>query len=242
MNCSCFPDIIKLSRISGRFIMNRYMMMLLSALILFLAFPVSAQVRTGDVIMFGHYEQDNDLSDGAEPIEWQILAEEEGRILLLSRYGLDGLPYHSSFSEITWEGSRIRQWLNGVFLETAFTESERDLIDESVNETPSNPESGTDGGADTADSVFLLSTDEVLRYLPAVEDRICPATEYAKSKGVFVDWINGNNSFWWLRTPGYSPYSAAIVYSNGLLYMYGSNVTNSARIVRPALWLRTDSR
>ena len=223
--------------------MDRYrMMMFLSALILIFTFPVSAQERTGDVITFGHYEQDNDLSDGAEAIEWQILAEEDGRSLLISRYGLDGLPYHSAFSEVTWESCALRQWLNGVFLETAFTDAERELIEGAVNRTPANPESGTDGGADTADSVFLLSIDEVQRYFPTVKDRTCAASEFAKGKGVFVDWINEDNSFWWLRSPGYSPYSAAIVYSNGLLYLYGSNVTNPARIVRPALWLRTVSQ
>ena len=223
--------------------MNRYrMMMFISVMILFIVFPVSAQVKTGNVITFGHYEQDNDLSNGAEPIEWLILTEEEGRMLLLSRYGLDGQPYHSSFAEITWENSLLRQWLNGEFFETAFTDTERESIEKVINNTPANPEAGTDGGSDTADSVFLLSIDEVLRFFPSVKDRTCKATDFAKGKGVLVDWVNEDNSFWWLRSPGYSPYSAAIVYSNGLLYMYGSSVTNSARVVRPALWLKTDGR
>ena len=73
----------------------------LSVLILFIFSTVFAQVEAGNVITFGHYEQDNDLSNGAEPIEWLVLTEEEGRMLLLSRYGLDGQPYHSSFEEIT---------------------------------------------------------------------------------------------------------------------------------------------
>ena len=220
--------------------MYRYrMMVFLSALILILALPASAQVRSGDVITFGHYEQNNDLSDGPEPIEWLVLEEEDGSVLLLSRYGLDGLPYHSSFAEVTWESSRLRQWLNGEFLETAFTGGERDLIAETVNRTPANPESGTDGGADTADRVFLLSIDEVLRYFPSVEDRTCLATDFARSKGILADRVNGDHSFWWLRSPGHSPYSVTIVYSHGLLYMYGS-AADSPRAVRPAIRLRTD--
>ena len=221
--------------------MNKFrIMMFLSAMFLLLSVPVSAQIRTGDVITFGHYEQDNDLTNGAEPIEWQILAEEDGRMLLISRYGLDSRPYHSSFSEVSWESSALRQWLNGTFAETAFTEAERELIAEVINRTPANPESETDGGADTADHVFLLSIDEILRYFPSVKDRICVPTAFAEGQGAFTDWINGDNALWWLRSPGYSPYSAAIVYSNGLLYMYGSNVTNAARAVRPALWLETE--
>ncbi len=219
----------------------RMMMFFLSALVLFWVFPASAQERTGNVIRFGHYEQDNDLSNGAEPIEWQILTEEEGRILLISRYGLDALQYHSSFDDVTWESCWLRQWLNGEFLETAFTETERELIEEVVNKTAANPEAATDGGVDTADSIFLLSFDEVLRYLPSVKDRTCTATDFAKAQGIFVDWVNDYNSFWWLRTPGYSHYSTSIVYSNGLLYLYGSSI-NSARAVRPVFWLRTDGR
>ncbi len=222
--------------------MNGYRMMLfLSALILFLTFPASAQIRTGDAVTFGHYEQDNDPSNGAEPIEWQVLAAEDGRVLLISRYGLDGLPYHSSFTEITWENCRLRQWLNGEFLETAFTEAERELIEEVTIRTAANPEAGTDGGADTTDSVFLLSFEEVIRFFPEVKDRTCMATDLAKEKGILADPVNGDNSFWWLRSPGYSSCSAAIVYSHGLLYMYGSAV-DLPRAVRPALWLRTDSR
>lgn len=223
--------------------MYRYRMMIfIIMLILFIIFPASAQVKTGDVITFGHYEQDNDLSNGSEPIEWLVLTEEEGRMLLISRYGLDGMPYHSSFAEITWKNCWLRQWLNGEFYETAFTDAEQEVIEEVINRTPANPEAGTDGGDDTADSVFLLSLDEVFRYFPSVKSRTCKATDFAKGKDVLVDWVNEDNSFWWLRSPGYSPYSAAIVYSNGLLYMYGSSVTNSARVVRPAIWLRSDGR
>ena len=222
--------------------MNRYrVMFFLSALILFLNFPASAQVRTGTVISFGHYEQDNDSSTGAEPIEWQVLTEEENRMLLISRYGLDGLPYHTSFEEVTWESCWLRQWLNGEFLETAFTGAERELIEEVVNRTPANPESGTDGGADTTDSVFLLTIGEVVSFFSGPGDRTCTATDFAKGKGILADWVNGYNSFWWLRSSGHSLCTAAIVYSNGLLYKYGSAV-DSPRAVRPALWLRTDSR
>ena len=222
--------------------MNRYLLILfLLVLILIPVFPASAQLHTGDLITFGHYEHYNDRSDAAEPIEWQVLKEEDGRVLLISRYGIDGLPYHSSFGEITWEKCWLRQWLNGEFLETAFTEEERELIEEVINRTSSNPEAGTEGGADTADRIFLLSIDEVVSLFPTVEDRTCTATDFAKGKGILADWVNEDNSFWWLRSPGYSACSAAIVYSNGLLYMYGSAV-DSARAVRPALWMRTDRR
>ena len=35
----------------------------------------------GDVVFFGSYEQNNDLSDGKEDIEWCVLAKEDGKML-----------------------------------------------------------------------------------------------------------------------------------------------------------------
>ena len=49
--------------------------------------------ETGDSIFLGAYEQDNDPANGKEPIEWIVLAEKEGRLLLLSRYALDCVSF-----------------------------------------------------------------------------------------------------------------------------------------------------
>ena len=43
-------------------------------------------LKVGDSFTFGSYEQDNDLNNGTEPIEWQVLAIENNRALLISRY------------------------------------------------------------------------------------------------------------------------------------------------------------
>ena len=49
----------------------------------------------GDTFEFGKYEQDNDLSNGKERIEWIILEKEDNRILAISKYVLDGKSYNS---------------------------------------------------------------------------------------------------------------------------------------------------
>lgn len=46
------------------------------------------EINTGDIISFGHYTLE-ERSWEYSPIEWFVLAKEEARILLLSRYGLD---------------------------------------------------------------------------------------------------------------------------------------------------------
>ena len=45
------------------------------------------------ILTFGKYEQDNNPDNGPEEIEWIVLEEHDGNLLLLSRYGLDAVPY-----------------------------------------------------------------------------------------------------------------------------------------------------
>ena len=46
-------------------------------------------LKIGDKVKFGKYEQDGNESNGQEDIEWQVLSVEEDRILVISEYGLD---------------------------------------------------------------------------------------------------------------------------------------------------------
>lgn len=45
-------------------------------------------------VTFGRYEQDNNLGNGPEPIEWIVLDSNNGEVLLLSKYGLDVKKYN----------------------------------------------------------------------------------------------------------------------------------------------------
>ena len=63
-----------------------------------------------------------------EPIVWNILSFDEGGTgvaVLLSSMGLMSMPFNDTELSPLWEISSVRQWLNGDFLETAFTESQR---------------------------------------------------------------------------------------------------------------------
>ena len=44
---------------------------------------ISDSVNIGEYVTFGHYEQDNNLENGKEPIEWKVLDKKDGRVLLL---------------------------------------------------------------------------------------------------------------------------------------------------------------
>ena len=199
------------------------------------AHPNIAQV--GDVIYFGTYEQDNNFSNGKEEIEWRVLEKDEnGRMLVVSKYALDCRSYHSSVKQITWEDSDIRSWLNNDFYSNAFSSSEKSAVKTVTNENTGNSDFNVNGGNKTSDKIFILSIDEAKRYLPNNIDRMCQATKYAESKGTELDSLT-HNCRWWLRSPGSTLYSAASVKIDGFILNMGTPVSVDKAFVRPAMWI-----
>ncbi len=200
----------------------------------------------GNIVTFGSYEQDNDLSNGAEEIEWIVLASGNGKTLLLSRYGLDARPYNEVNSGITWEKSTLRAWLNGEFLQAAFTAEEQAAIaTASLSNGKAQGHWTTNGGRDTEDRVFLLSCAEAQKYLGVTfkntkneKPRTSP-TEYAAAQGAVTGGVQTDEGkpvgIWWLRSPGLNKESAALVQDGGSLYYRG--VTDNSVMVRPAILL-----
>jgi len=171
--------------------------------------------KVGDVIKFGSYEQDNNLSNGKEPIEWVVVGTRDGHTLLLSAYALDCKNYNEEKSDITWENCTLRSWLNNDFYNTAFSTSDKKRIVTAHNENPDSYElykpwnSGSDvygaeGGNATDDKVFLLSWTEARDYLDGKlydfapragnynQKLLCRPTAYAKAQGVWTYSNSGN--------------------------------------------------
>ena len=206
----------------------------------------------GDYVTFGTYEQDNDESNGAEAIEWQVLDKKDGKVLLLSKYALDAKPYHEERKGVKWETCTMRSWLNEDFYKTAFTSAEQKCIAETYVINENNPKWGTwgtDGGNNTYDKVFLLSIDEVTTYFdsnPGANDlaRRAKVTEYAKAQGGWYDDDTESgyygNGWWWLRSPIYNSYNAAAVSYYGLVDCDGYLVVDYRIVVRPALWVEVE--
>ena len=190
----------------------------------------------GDSIYFGTYEQDNDRGNGKEPIEWIVLAVEDHKALVLSRYALDCGCYHTTADDITWEQCALRGWLNGTFRTGAFTDFEQDAICTVDVSADANPKYRTSPGNTVRDKIFLLSIAEVERYFPNKEDRLCYPTAYAISNEIYYHDDIGT-SCWWLRTPGDNEYSAARVYSRGEIDLDGDYVDHAFDAIRPAMWV-----
>lgn len=180
-------------------------------------------------ISFGRYPQQ---SDSEEPIEWLVLDQDESSVLLLSRYCFASLPWHNSREEVTWDESDIRAWLNGEFLDTAFSEEDRAAILPSELETKDDLDYGTPVGEDTMDSVFLLSASEALELLED-GDRTASPTLYAVNQGAYT---NGEgNCAWWLRSPGMTETSPAYFASSGEIGSRAHEVNETIIGVRPAI-------
>ena len=180
--------------------------------------------EAGDHVFLGHYEQDNDLKNGPEPIEWRILEVKGDKILLLSEYILDAQPFNEEIASNQWGSSSLRQWLNTVFLKTAFTEEELNAIQlTKVDNSAKQTHYLTSGESNTEDHIFLLSDDEVINYFSSPNLVYCMATEFAKpkiesvhistsfngftSKGTFTEtetYENEKYAPWWLRSPSLS--------------------------------------
>ena len=197
--------------------------------------------EVGSIVEFGSYEQDNDQGNGKEPIEWIVLDVQDGKSLLISRYGLDCMPYHTQDGSIYWKNCSLRSWLYNELPEIAFTEAEQNSIrginvDNSAKQRFSEP--GANAESDSQERVFLLGYDEVKRYFTSDEERRCEPTAYATAQGAYVD-DNGICS-WWLRTPGYKQTADSILMDGTV----GSQDTLSQSdvTVRPAIWVSQDEK
>ena len=163
----------------------------------------SESVLDSNCVVFGHYEQDGNLDNGPEPIVWDILDKEDGKMLLLSRYILDChsfidvSPYARTPEKIKWHSSLLRTWMNKEFLNNAFDKDEQQLILTTELKTEKNPIYNVDGGKTTKDKVFCLSADEVIKYFDFNlwdEERqsgysqalLAEATPYAVSNHAYV--------------------------------------------------------
>ena len=134
---------------------------------------IFALAKPGDIVTYGVYEQDGDDSNGAEPVEWVVLAQEEERVLAVSKDILDAKQYHLYEDKVLPKLASLTKWLNLDFTSMVFE----------------------DGLRSTVESAGLLEQD----YLAALENAKVTAnvTAFAKANGASGDnwWLNENQSY-----------------------------------------------
>ena len=206
----------------------------------------SASEMIGEHMKFGTYQ-------GVE-IEWRVIDvdDENGKVLLLSEYGLDAKPYHEELSlDIKWEDCTLRGWLNHDFYENAFTDEEQEKILLSTSEGFPKYNSRVPGHdydyleRETEDYVFLLSYTEVYKYISNTHgnesdsDRLCYPTEYAENNTDIK--IYNEACGWWLCAGGRgyngSRHRPFVISAHGGISLE-ENVDSDKYAVRPAMWIK----
>lgn len=185
---------------------------------LYACFQVNQRHYVHDTLWIGHNE-------------WLILSKEDGKALVTSRRLVSNDYYEQEEDkDVTWETCSIRSYLNGDYLETNFSDKEKERILETSVHTANNPDPNYPnslGGNDTMDKIFLLSYEEADGFFADDSDRLA---------GLFGDQFF-SNSCWWLRTPGCFNKSAITVFNDsGAISTYGSIAASYTYGIRPAMW------
>ena len=186
---------------------------------------------------------------------WRVLDIQNNTALIITQDIIEQHAYHDAYIDITWAECALRKYLNGAFYDK-FSETDKSRIIPVFNKNPDNPWYGSKGGADTQDSVFLLSIEEaVCKYCGDSRSKLYNP---GKNQRYWFERKDENNSkriarfgadhvatWWWLRSPGRVSVKAAYVHGDGNIGIQGNNVLkgniSDGRCtggVRPALWLR----
>ena len=194
------------------------------------------------VVTLGGWQTDTEFTDsngGRDPIEWIVLTNDGKKALLLSRYVLTDTNFNYVYGNANgkdWAKCTLRTWLNGDFFANAFTKEEQKAILQTQNKNPAGPGTKTKG-AGSKDKVFLLSYEELQKYLPGQEQR-------AACRTVFADAVKNKSTegsmsaaSWWLRTPGMNKGRALLVAADGSVDLREGEHILQPRGVRPAVWV-----
>ena len=157
----------------------------------------------GDIVLFAN-------------LEWRVLEKTDGRALLIKDKAISDIPFQAGSKACTWETSSVRNWLNSSFLDENFADSETDALLNTEVTAEDNPVYGTDGGANTTDRVYLLSSSEAAKY---------------------HDILHDTETCWWLRTPGASEGAMNFVYPDKTVMNYGYDYTDDTFTVKPVMWV-----
>ena len=188
----------------------------------------------GKTVYFGAYEQDNDLSNGYEPIEWIVLRKFDGdnTYLLMSLHCLDQVDYDMS-DKVSVKESGIIKWMNEEFYMDAFNDEERAFM--------ANYQTNYNGKNVTDFHVSLMSPSLIKGYLKNDNARKAKATPYAKARGAE---IQGGQCWYWLfpdMDKGVYPddYAAAVSYDGSIVNKI-SITKSTGGAVRPVITVHLD--
>lgn len=174
--------------------------------------------QPGDVFEFGHYEQDGNVSNGKEAIEWYVLSKEGNKVLLISKYILDAS-----------KSSEMNKWIND-FNQSAFSSAEKEC---------GNAVLLNIYDANRYASELSQDVKSIVETSP---------TAQAKANGIknHYNYISGKSTgySWWLSGSSNGRYDL-IVYANSTYVPSPNGTVNSASDgdvcgLRPCVWIELE--
>lgn len=191
------------------------------------------------------------------PIKWRILSvDNNNNALIMADKAIDYREYNESQTDVTWEKSTLRSWMNGYnstnndcqidytasnFIDTAFSSEEKGEILYSDVENADNPVCGAKGGKSTTDKVFLLSLDDVKNEDYGFGGFQCKETRVAEPTDYVSQQDSELRNHWWLRSPGATNTYASWVEEDGEIHDAGNKRVDTYLMVRPALQINLSS-
>ncbi len=211
------------------------------------------------------------------PMTWTVLSEKDGAATILSNSLLDsqaflekenttdphgpGNRYNTKIdgkdSKVyanNYEQSDIREFLNGDFYTSAFSDAQKALVN---NVTNINNDGGvfdnkySKANGNTEDKVYLLTYDDLFNaelgfqtfddYKQKKVDPLKSAftTDFARANGAFTDTLkpkNGGKGYWSTRSTGELSYMMTTITSAaGYVNNHGINTSNANVGVRPVI-------
>lgn len=210
------------------------------------------------------YLSDNYYYFLVEPIEWDIMGENEllsSKVLDAQSYFISSTSRNASFDDRTinetkiysnnYEYSTIRTYLNSLngrdygtisyrgrgFLARAFTtDEEAQILTTEVNNNPS----ARYGSNNTNDKVYVYSLDEMNAKFSSSKDMLRECTDYAICLGLYFNYANEYENIktanYWLRTSSAS-YSTMVTYIDYASGTSNENLVTVANGLIPAIRL-----
>lgn len=206
-------------------------------------------VESYDTIKFGRFPI---LSDEKE-IEWVVLEKSDTEATLLSKYCVLGHHYTEYFdfklengNMFYWENSDIRRFLNREFFGAFFNDIEKKIILDSEIKNNNNVRFKTSSGNATVDKVYILSTEEIDKYIVSFDYEDLDKkhnikkliTKFNGMKYVFSEnYEYKDETAYWLRDMGEFDWTACCVDSKGNINDRGEYISESYGI-RPVIKIR----
>jgi hypothetical protein len=170
---------------------------------------------------------------------WRVLEKRWDSALLLAEDVIELRRYNTAPKNVSWETCSLREYLNTDFLYQQILGKLRiSSFIEVANYNQKNLWTGTSGGGNTFDYIFLLSLEEVDRYFGnsgVYENKIIPDNMILTNR---YDSERAAMDPWWLRTPGEGKSKASFVAADGSVDVIGYPVNSYDVGVRPAMWIK----